>query len=405
MHRYLPFLRSRLPVLAGIAAVALALAVGTHLRDSLCAAWQMLQVPALSPLFEDTRTLTHAIDCLLSGNDPYTAAVRQFDPWHRDFYQPPVWLCLRYLGVTSRSTDIIGTVVAMITIAALLLLLRARTWTSAALIFFAVVSRPVLFVVERGNMDQLIFALMVFGLFFIERQRAELRSWLQGALIVLLTVLKIFPIAAVVLLVRNRKGVLTAALTAVLSVAALVVTTGHHLSHILAVMEQSLWGSFGSLPFFIAIFTPTSHMLLYLVQHHPKAISLGALILAILSVAVAAAWRERFNRFLPPLDFNQARGCMAAAGLAIFTLAFLRGSSYDYRLMFLLGAIAYLADDIDQRHSLRSLPAAILFLALLWKPYPLSLPFEILDGLVFVLSSAWLGISLLDNLRTPSIPD
>ena len=109
MHKYLSILRLRLPVLAGVAAVVLALLVGTHLRGSLSGAWQILHVPSLSPLFADTRTITHAIDCFRSGQDPYTIAVRNFDPWHRDFYQPPIWLCLRYLGVTSRSTNIIGT--------------------------------------------------------------------------------------------------------------------------------------------------------------------------------------------------------------------------------------------------------------------------------------------------------
>ena len=405
MHKYLSILRLRLPVLAGVAAVVLALLVGTHLRGSLSGAWQILHVPSLSPLFADTRTITHAIDCFRSGQDPYTIAVRNFDPWHRDFYQPPIWLCLRYLGVTSRSTNIIGTLVAILTIAAFLLLFRAKTWPGAVIIFFAVTSRSVLFVVERGNMDQLIFSLMVFGFFLSERQKPEVRSFLRATLIVLLTVLKIFPIAAVVVLIRNRKGVITALLTAVLSVAALVATTGHHLSHILAVMEQSLWGSFGSLLFFEAIFTPTSRFLLALTQHHPKGVSLGALILATLSVSAAVAWREKLARFLPPLDFNQARGSFAAAGLAIFCLAFLRGSSYDYRLIFLLGAIAYLVEDMNQGKSLRSLPAAILLLALLWKPYQLSLIFEILDGLVFVIACAWLGTSLLDNLCTIPVLD
>ena len=403
MHKYVSILRSRLPVLAGVAAVTLALLVGTYTRGSVSGAWQMLGVPALSPLFADTRTVTHSIDCLLSGQDPYT--VKSFDPWNRTYNYPPIWLDLRFLGVTSHSSILLGTTFAVMTISAFLLLLRAQALASTAIIFFAVTSRSVLFAVERGNTDEVIFFLLVFGFFLINRLNVERRSFLKGTLIVLLTVLKIFPIAAAVALVRNRKGILTAILAAVLSVAALVATSEHRLPEIMANTPQDLFVSFGSLLFFVTIFTHTSHLLLAMIQHHPKSESLGALLLAVLCVIAGTSYRERLNRFLPPLDFNQPRGAIAVAGLAIFALAFLRGSSYDYRLIFLLGAIAYLVEDLNESKSLRSLPAAIIFVALLWKSPNLSLTYEILDGFVYAVACAWLGTSLLDNLQILRVTD
>lgn len=403
MQKYISILRSRLPVLAGVAFVALALWVGIHTRGSLSAAWLMLHVPALSPLFPDTRTVTHSIDCLLSGQDPYT--VRSFDPWNRTYNYPPIWLDLRYLGVTSRSSNLLGTTFAVMTMSAFLLLLRTRAWASAVIIFFAVISRSILFGVERGNTDEVIFFLLVFGFFLIDRQKTEVRSWFKGSLIVLLTVLKIFPIAAIVALVRNRKAVLTALLTAVLSLAALMATSDHRLPQIMANTPQDLYLSFGSLPFFAAIFKYTPHLLLAIIQHHPKSESIGVLLLAVLSVVAGVAFRERLNRFLPPLDFNQTRGGIAAAGLAIFALAFLRGSSYDYRLIFLVGAIAYLVEDLNESPSLRSLPAAIIFVALLWKPPNVSLRYEILDCFVYAIACAWLGTSLLDHLQIQPVID
>ena len=72
----------------------------------------------------------------------------------------------------------------------------------------------------------------------------------------------------------------------------------------------------------------------------PKAASLGALLLAVLSVVAGASFRKQLDHFLPHLDFDDTRGCIAVAGLAIFCIAFFRGSSYDYRLIFLVGAIA-----------------------------------------------------------------
>jgi hypothetical protein len=74
-------------------------------------------------------------------------------------------------------------------------------------------------------------------------------------------------------------------------------------------------------------------------------------------------------------------------------------ANFNYRLIFLLGVLAYLVDDINEGVSegvsQRSLPFAILILLLLWKPFRLSLPHEVLDGTAFVIASAWLGNSLL----------
>ena len=397
MHKSLSILRTRLPVLAAFAAVAITLLVGIHLRGSLSGAWQMLHIPALSPSFADTRTITHSIDCLLSGQDPYT--VRSFDPWHRLYNYPPVWLDLRYLGVTSRTTNLLGSLLAIMTGSALLLLFRARTWMGALVVFFATTSAAVLFAVERGNNDQVIFFLLVVGLFLIDQTKISLRPALKSALVVILTILKIFPVVAAALLVRNRKGALVALLTATLSIAALVITCGRRIPQVLGNTPQDVFVSFGALPFFVGIFTHTSHPLLEMVLHHPRAISLGALILAVLSVIAGLYFREQLDYFLPPLDFDDSRGCIAVAGLAVFCISFLRGSAFDYRLIFLLGAVACLVEDLNKRTSLRALPAAILFVLLLWKPALLSPLFEVVDGLVFIIASAWLGTSLLDNLR------
>jgi hypothetical protein len=392
----LPILRERLAVLSAVVAVILALCVGVYHHGTVHQAWAMLRLPALSPLFADTRTITHSIDCLLSGQNPFI--VRSFDPWYRLYNYPPIWLDLRYLGVTSRSSNLLGCLFALMTVIAFLILFRARTWLTAVIVFAAATSKAILFGVERGNTDQVIFLLLIAGIFLIDRQKLAVRTALKSALIVCLTVLKIFPVIAAIILVRNRKSTLWALLTVILSLAALKITSGSQLPFVLANTPQDTFVSFGAFPFFTAVFSHSSHLLLEMVQHHVKAASLGALLLAILSVVAGLRFREHLNRFLPPLDFEDSRGGIAAAGLAIFCLAFIRGSSYDYRLIFLMGAIAYLVEDLNQRKSLRAFPAAILFVLLLWKPANLSTGFELVDGLVFVAACAWLGTSLLDRL-------
>jgi hypothetical protein len=391
-------LRSKLPVLAGIAAIVLVLSIGTYIRGSLSAAWLTFQDFPTNPLFADTRTVTHSIDCFVHGKNPYV--VRTFDPWGRVYNYPSIWLDSRYLGVTSRSSDWIGTMMALATAATLLFLFNARTRMSAALIFFAVISPSVLFAIERGNIDQIIFFLLVFGFVLIDRQRERWRPFLKGSLIVALTVLKIYPVAAVAIFVRRRKGIRTAIVTATLSLAALLLTAGHHLANVFENTPRDSLMTFGTIPFFLSINSPRFHHLVPMIQDHYNGPLFVALFAGSLFMLAGAVCGRHLDRFLPPIDRETTRGSIAIACLAIFCFTFMLGANYDYRLIFLLPGFALLVEDIDQGMPQRSLPAIFLILLLLWKPTNLSSFGEAVDGLVFVLVNVWLGNSFLSRQRT-----
>jgi hypothetical protein len=386
-------LQSRMPVLVAVITIATLLCIGTYTRGNVTNAWRIAGIPSTNPLFADTRTITNSIDCLLAGQDPYV--VRSFDPFHRVYNYPPIWLKARYLGITSRSTNLTGITLALITTAACLLLFRVKTWLSAFIVFFALTSKAALFAVERGNTDQLIFSLLVFGFFLIDRQRAKLRSLFTGVLIGLLTVLKIYPLVTAVVFIRKRHGFMKTLLVVVLSVAALAVTSGHSLRILLANTPRDSQWSFGALPFFITIGSyPIFASAPPILRHHSVA-SLGAIVLGALSLIAALIYRDRVNQLLPQLDFDHARGRLAISGLAIFCFVFVSGASYNYRLIFLWGILAYLVEDLDNGTSRRSLPTAILLVLLMWGSFSLSVFREILDGLTFVLATVWLSTSLL----------
>ena len=395
-------LRSRMPALAGIITILTVLSIGTYIRGNLADAWRLLRVPSLKPLFADTRTITHSIDCLLAGQDPYT--VRSCDPWHRLYNYPPIWLAARYLGVTSRTSNLIGTVQALLMASVCIFLFRAKTWPSAWITFFAVTSWSVLFAVERGNTDQLIFSLLIFGLFLIDRQRPPLRSPLLGLLIGVLTVLKVYPVVVSVLFVGRRNGVIKTLLAAGFSLTALLLTSGHRLLTLLSNTPEDSEISFGAYPFFLAMSRRIPLLSSATFLNHPHAASIGALIIAVLSIGAASIYGDRLDRFLPKLDFDHARGRLAVSGLAIFCFAFVLGASYDYRLIFLLGVLALLVDDMYAGTSRRSLYVAVLILLLMEGQLYLSFSHEIIDGLVFIISSAWLGTSLLHRIRSEHPP-
>ena len=395
-------LRLKLPVVSALVIVLTALGIGISLRGDLHGAWNMIHIPSNTPFFSDTRGFTHAIDCVLHGQDPYT--VSTFDPWHRLYNYPPAWLNARYLGITSRSSNLIGILLAVTAICAYLVLFNARTAISALIVLLALTSRCVLLAVERGNTDQAVFFLLVLGFFLIDHQRPELRTRLTTLLITVLTVIKLYPIAAVTVFLDRRRGNLKAAFAGVSAFAALLLTAGYKLPLVLANTPRDPDTSFGTFPFFYSL---TRHLLpsvAHVILENRSFAPIAALLLGTASLLAGVALGSKLDRFLPRLRSNHARGAIAIACLSIFCFAFVAGSSYDYRLIYLLGVLAYLVEDTNRSVSLRSVPAAILILTLLWKPFWLSIFGELFDGAVFVMASAWLGNSLSRNQARLHIP-
>ena len=391
-------LLARVPVFGAFSLLVLLLAIGKHHFGNIQRAWKMLGIPALEQTFADTRTITHSINCLLSGRNPYFD--RSFDPWHRLYNYPPIWLDLRYLGIRASSTNWIGMALVLGGAAACALLFRARRWTSGVIIFAALLCWPFLFAIERGNTDLAIFAFLIFGLLAIERTGK--RSWAlrQGSLIVVLTVLKVYPVATVVAMVRNRRAIVAAACTAALAVAALVITCGHDLRLVLGNTPWMTVYSFGSYPFLHQIGTLSGGRLDALMDEHGALPSLFALVLGLLMFAAGAKRRTGLTAILPEIDLETARGCICLSGLAIYCLAFVLGCSFDYRLVFLFCPLMYLIEDLNRGTSHRSLLPALVILAFLWSPYlGETLVGELLDGIVYATGCVWIGATLTCNFH------
>jgi len=347
--------------------------------------------------FADTRMVTYPIDCVLNGQDPYDRSACH--PLGSVYNYPPIWLDLRYLGVTSRSSFAMGAILVAMYVSALLLLFTSRRWVSFAVVLAGVLSRPSLFAVERGNIDLAIFSLLVFGLFLGARRKPRARTFSDGLLVVLLTILKVYPVAAVAAFIRNRKGLRTASVVAALAIAGLLITSGRSLARVLGNTPQFATGSYGAFPFFSVISLYTFHSLTPILENHHWIASLAGLLMAVLATLAAAANRDKFDRLVPRLDFESARGQIAIACLAIYCFTFLAGAAFTYRLIFLLGVLAFLVDALNKSTSLRFLPACLGLLAFLWVPIArFSLLLQLLDGLVFFVASAWLGSTLLSRL-------
>ena len=162
------------------------------------------------------------------------------------------------------------------------------------------------------------------------------------------------------------------------------------------------WVSFGGYTFFDAI-SHAIHVLPIALKINPRIALIGSLVLALLSVVAGLKYRTHLDKLLPSLDFFRARGCIAVSCLAIYIFVFLAGASFNYRLIFLLGVLGYLVEDIEHTRTSRSLPPAVVIVLFCSIPFRLILLREVLDGLTFCAACAWLSTQLFDRIQARSV--
>ena len=225
MKKLITMLPRKVPAIAALVMIALTLGLGRMILGSVPAAWRRLRSsPATDPHLR--RHNNNYPLYRLSAEWAGSLRRSQFRSLASVVQLPANLVLITSPGVTGRSTNLLGVLMALLFASSLLLLFSATRWSTALVVFLAIFSGPVLFAMERGNIDQVLFALLVCGFFMIERTRDSARTFFQCSLIVLLTSLKIFPIAAVVVLLRNRQRFLIAAFAVVVSVAALLASCG-----------------------------------------------------------------------------------------------------------------------------------------------------------------------------------
>lgn len=317
------------------------------------AAWRLLAVRPLHRDFADLRSVTHRWPCARAGVDNYADA--RCDPWNRLFNYPPVWLVPARLGWGPRATPWLAGVEVLGLMAALWTLLPARTLGGSAAAAALTLSTPVMFAVERGNVDLLVFAALVLGLRATRDLSAAGRDRARAALFAALAFLKLFPIAAFAVLARSPRRALAAGTGAAL-VAAGIALAYHG---VLPKLQANTFHEFD-----------TNYGRLYLFATDPAASAwsspAGAWSLGVAAAlgGLAAAWgalrREAVVAALGDLLEGAHLTDLAAAGAAVFALTFLIGLNYDYRLVFLLPVFPLLSARAAGRRSSAAERAALL---------------------------------------------
>lgn len=273
-------------------------------------AWHNLRVASMTPAFNDTRAVLVALDRFRAG-----ASLDQLHsppPHVAKVTYPQAWLMFTYLGIGESSTY--GVAIALgAACFGLSLLYMGRISIGQALVYLPLLlSSSLMLGIERGNADLLMF-LLVLGACWAFARGVIAAAW---ALLLAAGMLKVYPVAAMIPVLRFKRGILMACACAALFVV-FCYTQREDLAWVSQNTPRDAGLSFGE-------FVATDRW------HLPHLAGLGA------SVAVACAALAAARRSLAWALPNDVIGAGFLAGSSVLLLCFLIGHNYAYRYWFAL---------------------------------------------------------------------
>jgi hypothetical protein len=313
--------------------------------------------------FADMRSVTSAWECVRKGQQ---VLVHNYcDPLdQRPANYPSLWMRLSFLGLGQDDTTVLGIAVGIAFLASIFLLAGPLTLREGVLWSALVTSPSVMLGVNRGNVDLLLFAVLVVALVALARAGRGARI-LGCALVELAALLKLFPIfASAAVLQWRRRPALIGFGTILLVFVGYALVIRHEIETIRSVVPRSVSLSFGAGVIVDALRGRYGENA-FIVSDRP----LGIGLLGVLTMIVAAGVALVLARSERERPEPSTRLLSLWAGGAIFVgcWAFTE-TSFDYRLAFCLLAVPQLLE--WTRQSRPAVPfawgALFLLLAVLW---------------------------------------
>jgi len=295
-----------------------------HSHASRTKVLQGLGVPAMEPLFGDTMCIARWCDAYGIGEDPRAADFK--DPAGKiiTMNYPVYFLGLHYFGLSTGTVPIAGWLLGILFLGSTLLLVGRCSVTEGLIWSAALCSPVVMMVMERGNLDIIIYTLLVLALL------SRNRPIVSGFSILIATALKFYPLAAFVFLLIRPKPhwilFLVFVVGGVFSIAFGMATAGHASSTL--GLSSCCFGS-KLIPLILADRGLLIDPLL------PGIFQGFAFLALVASVGIGYIVRPRGS---------VVRGCERSLtafwiGVPIYLLVFLSGDQADYKMIMLLFAL------------------------------------------------------------------
>jgi hypothetical protein len=292
-------------------------------------------VHAMAPPFLDLRAVLLGLDRYRAGTPIAEIQQRATSPEYLYVAYPSLWIWMfapTSLGQTN--TIPLGIILGAISTVVAVMFLSPRSPAEGIFDALLLISPCFMLGIERGNVDLLVFLITIFGLWLLSfrTQKAAIYAapWLMLA-----AALKLYPIAAIVVLVRKRYGWLLVLLCGTLFAGYCVVSLDD-LRRIWANAGRDTNWSFGCMVFFDRAYQLTLQHGWPLNQRAFELIGLGAALITLIVVGLTS-----WHRVEAPVE-NNLTGMAFLAGASIYVFCFLTGNHYAYRLRWVILAVPQL---------------------------------------------------------------
>jgi hypothetical protein len=164
--------------------------------------WRIIGVPAVKNPFIDLAAVLGAFDC-----DRLTGEVSLANnPCFTQIAYPSSWSLLTWLGLEHRDTIFLGVFFALIFYVITLIIIGRLNYQEAVVYALILCSPPVMLLVERGNVDIVIYSWLGVGLIIIKNSRALIFRLCAYLLIFFWGVVKLFPIFGLAVILKEKRN-------------------------------------------------------------------------------------------------------------------------------------------------------------------------------------------------------
>jgi len=164
--------------------------------------WRRLGVPALKNPFMDLGLVLGGFDCdRLTGEVSLTN-----NSCFNQISYPSSWSLLTWLGLEQRDTIFLGVFFALIFYGITLIIIGRLNYQEAVVYALILCSPPVMLLVERGNVDIVIYSWLGVGLIIIKNSRALIFRLCAYLLIFFWGVIKLFPIFGLTVIIKEKRN-------------------------------------------------------------------------------------------------------------------------------------------------------------------------------------------------------
>jgi hypothetical protein len=286
--------------------------------------------------YRDLKTVLAGIECDRAGMNAYVTCpcgAKSLGFKDVPFNYPAATLWLGRLAPVRLSVadgDWLGPVVGIAFLLALSFVFQGTALWEAAYFCALIISPPVLLGIERANLDLVLFCLLFLSIGFLDR----LSNAASYAVTFGLGMLKLYPIGAVIGLIKKTKTSQLLFWLMVATEVTFVILTFNNLRVVARTTPQTWWQSFG----YSVVFIGSAHFKAFA---WAKKMMLPALAAALAALAYFASRTRQY--WLCILNGgDMAYRPLFIAGAALYSLCFAAGTSFNYRLIFLLFTVPYL---------------------------------------------------------------